>query len=140
MLNFYYKQFFFLLATIFLFSNLTNAQDDCASAINVPTLDGTNCPSSAPSSTNFLGGGGCEEGTLDTWFQFTAQGTSADVTISSTANGFRPEFLVVSTTNNLCTGGFLLEGCFDQGGNYTTITRTERLPFVYTTLRQSQIA
>ena len=100
-------------------------QDDCASAVNVPTLDGTNCPTAAPSSTNFLGSGGCEEGTLDTWFQFTAQGTSADITISSTQAGFRPEFLVVSTTNNLCTGGFLLDGCFDQNGNYATISGTQ---------------
>lgn len=115
-----------LLFTIFSILGFTSfGQDDCASAINVPTLDGTNCPSSAPSSTNFLGSGGCEEGTLDTWFQFTAQGTSADITISSTQTGFRPEFLVVSTTNNLCTGGFLLDGCFDQNGNYTTISGTQ---------------
>ncbi|MCJ8291542.1 MAG: hypothetical protein HRT58_17810 [Crocinitomicaceae bacterium] len=115
-----------LLFTIFSILSFTCfSQDDCVSAINVPTLDGTNCPSSAPSSTNFLGSGGCEEGTLDTWFQFTAQGTSADITISSTQTGFRPEFLVVSTTNNLCTGGFLLDGCFDQNGNYTTISGTQ---------------
>lgn len=100
-------------------------QNDCATAVNVPTLDGTNCPTASPSSTNFLGGGGCEEGTLDTWFQFTAQGPTADITVSSTQGGFRPEFLVVSTTNNLCSGGFLLDGCFDQTGNYTTISGTQ---------------
>lgn len=100
-------------------------QDDCATAVNVPTLDGTNCPTAVPSLTNFLGSGGCEEGILDTWFQFTAQGPTADITVSSTQNGFRPEFLVISSTNNLCTGGFLLDGCFDLNGNYTVITGTQ---------------
>ena len=107
------------------FSIFGRSQDDCASAVSVPTLDGTNCPTSTPSLTNFLAPGGCEEGVLDTWFQFTAQGTSADITVSSSVAGWRPEFLVISSTNNLCTGGFLLDGCFDQNGNYTTITGTQ---------------
>lgn len=121
------KSYYTLFLAVFcsLFSLLSIAQDDCVTAVNVPTLNGTNCPTAAPSLTNFLGGGGCEEGTLDTWFQFTAQGPTADITVSCTQNGFRPEFLVVSTTNNLCTGGFLLDGCFDLTGNYTVITGTQ---------------
>ncbi|MFK7784826.1 MAG: hypothetical protein AB8B56_06915 [Crocinitomicaceae bacterium] len=127
MLHILRKHLVFQLSTLsfIFFSTVVVSQDDCATAVNIPSLDGTNCPSSSPSTTNFLGGGGCEEGVLDTWFQFTAQGTSADITVSSTTNGWRPEFLVVSTTNNLCTGGFLLEGCFDQNGNYTTISGTQ---------------
>lgn len=121
------KTYYTLLLAVFytFLSPLSIAQDDCATAVNIPTLDGTNCPTSAPSLTNFLAAGGCEEGALDTWFQFTAQGTSADITVSSTQNDFRPEFLVISSTNNLCTGGFLLEGCFDLTGSYSVITGTQ---------------
>lgn len=115
---------FITLLFLILFS-VSYSQNNCATAINIPTLNGTNCPTSAPSLTNALGGGGCEEGTLDTWFQFTAQGPTANITVSSSQNGFRPEFLVVSTTNNLCSGGFLLEGCFDMTGNYTSISGTQ---------------
>ncbi len=111
-----------MFSTLALFSF---AQDNCATAINIPTLNGTSCPTSSPSSTNFLGSGGCEEGTLDTWFQFTAQGPTADITVSSTQGGFRPEFLVINTTNNLCSGGFLLDGCFDLNGNYSSISGTQ---------------
>ncbi|MDG1334037.1 MAG: hypothetical protein P8P74_17000 [Crocinitomicaceae bacterium] len=99
--------------------------NDCATAVNIPTLDGTNCPTASPSLTDALAPGGCEEGALDTWFQFTAQGPSANITVSSTSNGWRPEFLVISSTNNLCTGTLLLDGCFDQNGNYTTIGGTQ---------------
>jgi len=100
-------------------------QDDCGSAVTVTDLSGTICATSAPSNTDALAAGPCEEGSLDTWFQFTAQGPNADITVSSTENGFRPEFLVVSGTPASTCAGFTTEGCFDLTGNYTGIIGTQ---------------
>ncbi|MFT5778940.1 MAG: hypothetical protein ACI837_001897 [Crocinitomicaceae bacterium] len=116
-----------LVSLIALFSvNTLQAQgDDCATAVNVPTLDGTACPTATPSVTSTLAGGGCEEGTLDTWFQFTAQGPTADITVSNNIGGWRPEFLIINGTPNGTCGGFFLDGCFDANGNYNSILGTQ---------------
>lgn len=100
------------------------AQDDCASAVVVTDLTGTNCTTSAPSSTNALGAGSCEEGTLDTWFQFTAQGPTADITVSNNISGWRPEYLVVSGTPASTCAGYTQESCSDANGNYNSLTTT----------------
>ena len=104
----------------------TNAisQDDCATALNVPDLTGVVCTSSVPSLTDGLGGGGCEEGTLDTWFEFTAQGSIADITVTSTVGGWNPEFIVLSTATNLCELLFTEEGCYDGVGSYSSLAGT----------------
>ncbi len=102
----------------------TQAQDDCASAVPVVDLTGTVCATSAPSTTDFLAPGSCEEGANDTWFSFTAQSNSATIDVSSTAGGWRPEFLIVSSSDNTCAGALFEEDCFDQNGNYTTISGT----------------
>jgi hypothetical protein len=100
------------------------AQDDCASAVTITDLTGTICATSSPSTTDALAPGSCEEGDNDTWFTFTAQGNSATITVSNTANGWRPEFLVISSDDNTCTGGLIEENCVDQNGNYTSINAT----------------
>ncbi|GEM_PF-3199161 len=116
------KGLFFVLGAL-MTVHTAYGQDDCASAITVTDLTGTICATTSPSNTNALAAGTCEEGTLDTWFQFTAQGPNADIDISSTQNGFRPEFLVVSGTPASTCAGFVEEGCFDGGnGNYTALS------------------
>lgn len=105
------------------------AQNDCGSAVTVTDLTGTICATSAPSNTNALGAGSCEEGTLDTWFQFTAQGPNADFVVSNTtagsgANQFDPEFLIVSGTPASTCAGFTELACADATGNYSTLTLT----------------
>ena len=64
-------------------TNLTFAQDDCATATNIADLTGAVCATSAPGTTSTLAAGPCEEGTIDTWFSFTAQGSTADITVTS---------------------------------------------------------
>lgn len=103
------------------------AQDDCGSAVTVTDLSGTICTTSSPSSTNALGAGSCEEGTFDTWFQFTAQGPTADISVTSDVGGgggFNPEFLVISGTPASTCAGFVQQACADANGNYNTLTLT----------------
>jgi hypothetical protein len=104
------------------FSFNSFSQNDCAGSVPVPTLDGSVCATSAASTTNFLAAGGCEEGTNDTWFSFTAQGGTADFTVTG-PGGFRPEYLIVSSTTNDCNN-YVLEDCVDGTGNYNVITGT----------------
>ena len=119
-----YIQNFWLCLTILLGGvGTTIAQDDCASAINIPNLDGTGCPVVASSGTNFLAAGPCEDGTLDTWFQFTAQGGTADVTVTGPGS-FRPEYLIISSSDTTCSGTLFLEDCVDGAGNYASISGT----------------
>lgn len=102
---------------LFLVASITYAQDDCATATTVTDLTGGSCATSSVGSTNTIGSGGCEEGTLDTWFSFVAQGPSATINVSSTAGGFRPEYVVASTDDGTCAGAFTVENCIDQNGN-----------------------
>ena len=100
------------------------AQDDCATSIPVVDLSGVVCATSAPSLTDQMAAGACEEGSLDTWFSFVAQGGSADITVSNNLSGWRPEFMVTSEPSNSCVGPFTAEDCIDQNGNYNTIAAT----------------
>ncbi|NRA11612.1 MAG: hypothetical protein HRT57_06635, partial [Crocinitomicaceae bacterium] len=115
------KVFIPLLALVLL-SGTAIAQDDCASSIPVTDLTGVVCATSAPSTTDQMSAGGCEEGTLDTWFSFVAQGGSADIIVSNPTAGWRPEYLVLSDPSNGCVPVFTMEDCVDQNGNYTSIT------------------
>jgi gliding motility-associated-like protein len=100
------------------------SQNDCASSIPVTDLTGVVCATSAPSLTNAIGSGGCEEGTLDTWFSFVAQGGSATINVSNGVSGWRPEYVVASSSTNNCSGVFSVVNCVDQAGNYTSISGT----------------
>ena len=99
-----------------------NAQNTCATATPVTDLTGVVCATSSVGTTSTLTSGGCEEGTIDTWFSFVAQGNNADITVSNPISGWRPEFLVIESSDNTCTGAFTLMNCTDQSGNYTSIT------------------
>jgi hypothetical protein len=121
MIQLYIKKTLLAIALVVFTSSFLLAQNDCASAVAVTDLTGAACATSAPSLTNALGAGSCEEGTNDTWFQFTAQGVSANITVSNTSNGWRPEFLVVSGTPASTCAGFAQISCNDQNGNYTSI-------------------
>ena len=120
-----YLYFFrILVVTFFIGFTSTNivAQNNCATATTVTDLTGAVCATSSVSNTNAIGGGGCEEGLFDTWFSFTAQGSTATINVSATTGGFRPEFVLASSSNNTCGGTFTAEDCFDQNGNYTAIS------------------
>lgn len=105
------------------------AQDDCGSAVTVTDLTGTNCTTSAPSTTNAIGPSTCEEGSIDTWFQFTAQGSTADITVSNNLNGWRPEIVIVqSTPASSCAGAFSTFSCNDANGNYNSLAVTGLTP------------
>ena len=102
-----------------------HSQDDCATSVTVSDLTGTICATSSPGSTEVLVGSDCEEGTIDTWFQFTAQGTTGDITVSSDVSNWGPEFMILGSNTNDCspTGGLFDNlGCVDQNGNYNSIT------------------
>ncbi|WMX15437.1 T9SS type A sorting domain-containing protein [Aureispira sp. CCB-E] len=122
MMHLYTRKIIFTLLLSTFTCLFARAQNDCGSAVAVTDLTGSTCATSAPSTTNALGAGSCEEGNNDTWFQFTAQGISANITVSSTANGWRPEFLVVSGTPASTCAGFTEVSCNDQNGNYTSIS------------------
>jgi gliding motility-associated-like protein len=114
-----------LFATI-LIVNFAKSQGSCATAVQVTNLTGSPCASSAPQSTNTLtpGAGSCVEGTNDTWFYFIAQGGSATITVSSTVANFNPEFIVLSSSNNNCSGTLTQAACQDQNGNYASTNTT----------------
>ena len=114
----------FSIAVFTLISTNVISQDDCATAVPVLDLTGTICATSTPSLTDQLAAGGCEEGTFDTWFSFTAQGGSADITVSNGVAGWRPEYNILSTATNLCELLFTSEDCVDGIGNYNSITAT----------------
>ncbi len=103
---------------------LNYAQNDCATATAITDLTGTICATASPSTTDALAAGTCEEGANDTWFTFTAQGNSATITVSNNTGGWRPEFTVISSTDNTCTGGLIEENCVDLNGNYNSINST----------------
>ncbi|MGX7668407.1 PKD-like domain-containing protein, partial [Flavobacterium pedocola] len=115
----FYK--FFLAALVFFLGNSLFAQETCATATTVTDLTGATCATSAVGTVNDIGSGGCEEGVLDTWFSFVAQGGTATINVSATAAGFRPEVVVASSSNGTCAGTFSVEGCFDGAGNYTVL-------------------
>jgi hypothetical protein len=98
------------------------AQADCTSPVVVADLTGGTCATASPSNTSWLAAGSCEEGANDTWFSFVAQGPTATVNVSSSSNGFRPEIIVISSSDNTCTGALTEEDCTDQNGNYTAIS------------------
>ena len=103
-----------------------SAQENCGNAVVVTDLTGNTCATASPGTVNDLGAGSCEEGANDTWFSFVAQGGSATIDVSSTISTWRPEFLVVSSSNNACGGALFEEACFDQNPNpsYSTISGT----------------
>src|SRR6187399_1295720 len=82
------------------------AQETCATSTSVTDLTGGTCATSSVGTVNDIGSGGCEEGVLDTWFSFVAQGPSATINITASTAGFRPEFIVASSSNNNCSGTF----------------------------------
>jgi gliding motility-associated-like protein len=101
---------------------IARSQGSCATAVQVSNLTGSPCATAAPQATNTLtpAAGSCVEGTNDTWFYFVAQGGSATVTVSSTVANFNPEFIVLSSSNNNCSGTLTQVTCQDQNGNYAT--------------------
>ena len=118
-----------ILPLLLFISSVSLAQDDCNTALPVTDLTGVNCTQAFPSTTNFLAAGNCEEGNLDTWFSFVAQGPTATITVTARLSNWGPEFLVVSSTTNNCSN-YILEACEDlggggpNGGNYNTISNT----------------
>ncbi len=118
-----------ILPLLLFISYASLAQDDCNTALPVTDLTGVNCTQASPSTTNFLAAGNCEEGNLDTWFSFVAQGPTATITVTARLSNWGPEFLVVSSTTNNCAN-YILEACEDlggggpNGGNYNTISNT----------------
>lgn len=99
------------------------ANDDCSSATNITTLDGT-CQTgfTTVAATNDVGVGGCMSGSENVWFTFTAQGPTATVTING-ANGSRPEVAVLFYTPTQCDlASGLVVDCQSLNGNYSTIT------------------
>ncbi len=117
---------FILLFAAILSANFAISQGSCATAVQVTNLTGSPCATSAPQSTNTLtpGAGSCVEGTNDTWFYFVAQGGSATITVSSTVTNFNPEFIVLSSSNNNCSGTLTQAACQDQNGNYASTNTT----------------
>jgi gliding motility-associated-like protein len=114
---------------LFVFSTVNfvvKAQDDCATATDVIDLTGTLCAVSTVGTTSTIGAASCEEGLIDTWFHFTAQGSYADITVTASTAGFRPEFVVFESDDNTCTGifSYWASNCFDLTGNYTSISGT----------------
>jgi gliding motility-associated-like protein len=107
----------FLFVSVFSFGQ----GDDCGSAVSVTDLTGTVCATASPSNNSEITGS-CPEGTNQTWFQFTAQGATADFTVTNGQNGWRPEFLIIGSDNNACNGTLFEADCFDQNGNYTSIS------------------
>jgi gliding motility-associated-like protein len=119
----------FIAFLLFVFSTVNfvvKAQNDCATATNVTDLTGAVCATSTVGTTSTIGAASCEEGTIDTWFHFTAQGSVADITVTASAGGFRPEFVVFESDDNTCSGlfSYWAANCFDLTGNYTTISGT----------------
>src|SRR5262245_56659387 len=91
-----------------------SAQANCASAVTVTDLTGVVCATGTPSGTSTLGAGSCEEGTFDIWFKLVAQGGTATITVSNPTTGWRPEFLVIGSSNNTCGGTLTEISCTDQ--------------------------
>ncbi|MBI1838066.1 MAG: PKD domain-containing protein, partial [Flavobacteriia bacterium] len=116
------RNLFVINLVIFLFVNSSIwSQDNCATATPVVDLTGVICATSTVSSTNALAAGGCEEGTYDTWFSFVAQGSVASVNVTGSTSGFRPEILLVESSDNTCAGTFSLISCMDGVGNYNNL-------------------
>lgn len=113
----------FIFLTSGLLSQYSFAQASCATAVTVTDLTGASCATASPSGVNTINTG-CGDGTFDTWFVFTAQGPSATISVTSNISRWNPEFAVIASSDNTCTGSLLLEGCADQNGNYTAISGT----------------
>ncbi len=121
------NHYIFLLLASFLFAHLAKSQGSCATAVQVTNLTGSPCATSAPQATNTLipAAGSCVEGTNDTWFYFVAQGGSATVTVSNTVANSGPEFIVISSSNNNCSGTLTQVACQDgAGNNYSSTNAT----------------
>ncbi|MES2798977.1 MAG: PKD-like domain-containing protein [Bacteroidota bacterium] len=113
-----------IFAGVLFFSTYLNAQENCGTAVPVTDLTGVVCATSTPGTVNDLAAGSCDDGAIDTWFSFVAQAGTATINVSSDIAGWRPEFLVVESDNNLCSGNFFEYDCFDLNGNYQTIGGT----------------
>ena len=101
------------------------AQGSCATAVTVSNLTGSPCATATPNATSTITPpAGCVNGTFDTWFTFVAQGNSATITVSNTTANWNPEFIVVTSSNNTCTGTLTVVQCFDLAGNFTSINGT----------------
>ncbi|MCF8415481.1 MAG: gliding motility-associated C-terminal domain-containing protein [Crocinitomicaceae bacterium] len=99
--------------------------NSCATSVPVTDLTGAICATATPSGVNTITPpAGCVDGIFDTWFSFVAQGGTATITVSETITGWRPEFIVASSSDNTCAGTFTAEQCYDQAGNYTSISGT----------------
>lgn len=125
-LNLYKNTILINLFILFVLSTNIFAQgNSCATAVPVTNLTGSVCATAVPSGVSTLNAAaGCVNGTLDTWFSFVAQGGSATITVSNAIAGWRPEFVVLSSSTNACITTFNQVACVDQTGNYTSINST----------------
>lgn len=100
------------------------SQETCASAVTVADLTGVVCATGAAGAVDNLAFASCEEGTLEAFYTFVAQGPNATVVVTSSVSGFRPEFFLMESSDNTCTGAFTYStlNCFDGVGNYLTLT------------------
>ncbi len=114
------------LLTFFSITIYSNAQETCATAVPVTDLTGVVCATGSPGSVDNLAAASCGSGTKEAFFSFVAQGPYADITVTSSVSGFRPEFVVMESDDNTCSGlfSYWAGNCFDQNGNYLTITNT----------------
>lgn len=100
------------------------SNDDCINAINITDLDGTcaNYDFTNPTFDEFT----CNtnEGFVNTWFTFTANGPDIDITVSGIN---RPEIALgeFAPGQNCDIFGATLFACEDANGNYTSITMSE---------------
>lgn len=131
MRSYSFNLFFVVSFFITFFVNAQPTNDLCGNAEPIASLDGScasysNVGATAANPyypTCFSTGGGNSQLGL-TWFEFTAQGSNADITM----NGIdRPEIAIIGLNNNggtdLCDINDVLQyGCINQNGNYTTTT------------------
>jgi gliding motility-associated-like protein len=120
--NMFFKIIFLLI--VILTSTQLFSQSSCATATPVTDLTGVVCASSTVSSVSTMSSSTCVEGTYDTWFSFVAQGSVADITVTASTSGFRPEITIAESDNNTCTGNFAEVACLDGSANYNVLTGT----------------
>ena len=127
MRNLIFKSLYLLVCLVFTLNfNSTFAQETCATATAVPSLTGAPCAvGNAGTVDDMMTPALCaSSGTFDAFFSFVAQGPNATVSVTASAAGFRPEFVILESDDNTCTGAFTYfsANCFDLTGNYTAIT------------------
>ena len=109
MRNLIFKSLYLLVCLAFTLNfNSTFAQETCATATAVPSLTGAPCAvGNAGAVDDMTSPALCtSSGTFDAFFSFVAQGPSATVSVTASAAGFRPEFVILESDDNTCTGAF----------------------------------